>query len=179
MTDAMRTALADEIQMIFAWIAYEDADELELMTNLDDAQLQIDGMNEYRDPDDPLPAGLLDPATMLTVWNYCVSTEKANAAARKEERERPNREYLLKTVCDGIKQASVKTGKQIADIYETDQIAGIYSSMVVYDLDTLKEISLSELVDPILENRRWMEQEYRDYCENVREYGLDFEGRDQ
>lgn len=87
------------------------------------------------------------------------------------------KEYLLKTVCDGIRQSSIKTGKQIADIYDFDQDAGVYSSMEVYDLDTLTKINLLNLVDPILENKRWMEQEYRDYCENVREYGLDFEGR--
>ena len=77
-----------------------------------------------------------------------------------------DKEYLLKTVCDDIKQASVKTGKQIADIYEMDQIADIYASMEVWDLDTMKRISLLDLVEPILANKRWMEQEYRDYCEN-------------
>lgn len=89
------------------------------------------------------------------------------------------KEYLLKTVCEDIKQASIKTGKQIADIYEMDQIAGIYASMEVWDLDTMKRISLLDLVEPILSNKRWMEQEYRDYCDNVNEYGYDFEGRDE
>lgn len=90
-----------------------------------------------------------------------------------------DKEYLLKTECDGIKQASIKTGKQIADIYDYDQLADIYSSLRVYDLDSLKEISLLNLVEPILAQKRWMEQEYRDYCDNVSEYGLDFEGRDE
>lgn len=84
-----------------------------------------------------------------------------------EPEENPaDKQYLLKTVCEDIKQASIKTGKQIADIYETDQIAGIYASMEVWDLDSMKRISLLDLVEPILENKRWMEQEYRDYCEN-------------
>ena len=87
-------------------------------------------------------------------------------------------EYLLKTVCEGIRQASVKTGRQIADIYETDQIAGIFSSMEVWDIRSVK-IDLYDLVDPILAQKRWMEQEYQAYCENVNEYGLDFEGRDE
>lgn len=182
MTDKMKTALAEEIDLIQNWLAYEDANELEYMTSLSDARVQIHGMTAGRDPDDPLPAGLLDPATMLIVWNYCVDEEKRMLKEREEEREareRPNREYLLKIVCDDIKQASIKTGKQIADIYETDQIAGIYSSMRVYDLDTLQEISLLDLVEPILANKRWMEQEYRDYCDAVNEYGYDFEGRDE
>ena len=179
MTHAMESALAEEIDTIFSYLAYEDENDLEYMTTLDDAQLQIDGINGGRDPDDPLPEGLNDPATMLIVWNYCVAVEKKRAEKIREERERPLREYLLRTVCDGIRQSSIKTGKQIADIYDTDQIAGIYDSMTVIDLDTLKEISLLDLVEPILDNKRWMEQEYRDYCDNVNEYGLDFEGRDQ
>lgn len=76
------------------------------------------------------------------------------------------KEYLLKTVCEDIKQSSIKTGKQIADIYEMDQIAGIFAHMEVWDLDTMKKISLLDLVSPILAQKRWMEQEYRDYCEN-------------
>ena len=183
MTDKMKTALAEEIDLIQNWLAYEDANELEYMTTLSDAVVQIDGMTKGRDPDDPLPVGLLDPATMLIVWNYCVDEEKRMLKEREEEREareRPNREYLLKTVCDGIKQSSIKTARQIADIYETDQIAGgIYDSMTVIDLDTLQEISLTDLVEPILANKRWMEQEYRDYCDAVNEYGYDFEGRDE
>ena len=89
-----------------------------------------------------------------------------------------DKEYLLKTECDDIRQASIKTGRQIADIYEMDQIADIYSSLTVYDLETLQKISLLDLVEPILNQKRWMEQEYRDYCDAVNEYGYDFEGRD-
>jgi hypothetical protein len=78
----------------------------------------------------------------------------------------PNTEYLLKTVCDGIKQATVKTGNQIADIYEMDQLCGIYSSMEVLDLDTMKKLSLYGIVSPILAAREAVQREYRDYCEN-------------
>ena len=91
--------------------------------------------------------------------------EAADEPAEPEE-DPAKKEYLLKIVCEDIKQASIKTGKQIADIYEMDQIAGIYSHMEVWDLDTMKRISLLDLVEPILENKHWMEQEYRDYCEN-------------
>ena len=102
--------------------------------------------------------------------------EAADAPAEPDPAEK---EYLLKTVCDDIKQASVKTGKQIAEIYDMDQLCGIYSSMEVWDLDTMKRISLLDLVEPILEQKRWVEQEYRDYCDAVNEYGYDFEGRDE
>ena len=101
--------------------------------------------------------------TFADVWNELVE-EELNDPVKKE--------YLLKTVCEGIKQISIKTGKQIADIYEMDQIAGIYSHMEVWDVSGEQpvRISLIDLVEPILENKRWMEQEYRDYCENER-YG--------
>lgn len=177
MTEKMKAALAEEIEVISQWLEYAEENDLVPFDTLEDAKIQIDGMNEDRDPDDPLIGGLNDPATMLIVWNYCVAEEKARLERIREERERPNREYLLKTVSDGIRQSSIKTGKQIADIYDFDQEVGIYTSMEVYDLDTLTKIDLDELVTPILENKRWMEQEYRDYCENIREYGLDFEGR--
>lgn len=180
MTDTMKTALAAEIDLIRNWLVYENADELEPMITLADAQRQIDGMTECMDPDDPLPESLKDPATMLTVWNYCIPEHKRWTEERREETERPNREYLLKTWMDGILQVSIKTGKQIADIYEMDQIAGIYANMEVWDIrsDPVK-IDLLALVEPILDQKRWMEQEYRDYCDAVNEYGLDFEGSDE
>lgn len=116
----------------------------------------------------------------------CMTKEEAEdivrdleAADEPEPEDLAKKEYLLKTVCEDIKQASIKTGKQIADIYEMDQIAGIYSTMEVWDLDSMKKISLLGLVEPILDNKRWMEQEYRDYCDAVNEYGYDFEGRDE
>ena len=108
-------------------------------------------------------------------WQIKSDLESADAPAEPVSPEK--KEYLLRTVCEGIRQSSIKTGKQIADIYDYDQEIGVYSSIEVYDLDTLEKIGLDKLVTPILENKRWMEQEYRDYCENVREYGLDFEGR--
>lgn len=180
MTEKMKAALAEEIEAIFQYNAYADLDELELMTNLDDAKTQIEGMQEFRDPDEPLIGGLNDPATMLLVWNYCVTEDKARAEREKEERERPNREYLLKVTVDGETSASIETGRKIAELYETDRECGYMDNMEVWDIrsDPVK-IDLEELVGPILENKRWIEQEYRDYCDAVNEYGYDFEGRDE
>lgn len=77
------------------------------------------------------------------------------------------KQYLFKVWIEGEQCVSIKTGKQIADYYEQDQIAGICSEMQVWDVSgDPKRISLLGLVSPILENKRWMEQEYRDYCEN-------------
>ena len=86
-------------------------------------------------------------------------TEPAEDPAKKQ--------YLFKVLIEDEWCISIKTGKQIADYYETDQIAGICSSMEVWDVsgDPVR-IDLYSLVEPILANKRWMEQEYRDYCEN-------------
>lgn len=122
----------------------------------------------------------------LPTEEFCMTKEEAEqivldleAADEPEPEDTAKKEYLLKTVCEDIKQSSIKTGKQIAEIYDMDQLCGIYSSMEVWDLDTMKRISLLDLVEPILNQKRWMDQEYRDYCDAVNEYGYDFEGRDE
>lgn len=43
--------------------------------------------------------------------------------------------YLLQTSMDGIRESSVRTGKEIADIYNTHLMANLFDSFVVYDID--------------------------------------------
>lgn len=77
--------------------------------------------------------------------------------------------YLVKTSIEGTPVAYLKTEEEIADLYYEDQLCGIYGEIAVYDIEgEPKRVSLLDMVAPILENRRWMEQEYRDYCENER-----------
>lgn len=89
-------------------------------------------------------------------------------AADEEPEENPaDKKYLFKSSIDGEQIISIETGRRIAEIYEQDQLCGIYGDMEVYDVTgEPKRISLLGLVEPILENKRWMEREYRDYCEN-------------
>ena len=101
-------------------------------------------------------------------------------SADYEEEFPEGKQYLFKARIEDEQFLSIKTGKQIADIYEEDQLCGIYSDMEVWDVSgDPKRISLLDLVEPILNQKRWIEQEYRDYCDSVNEYGLDFEGRDE
>ena len=107
----------------------------------------------------------------------CMGREEAEQivldleAADEPEENPAKKQYLFKVWIEDELFISIKTGKQIADDYETDQIAGIYSKMEVWDVSgDPNRISLLDLVEPILENKRWMEQEYRDYCEAER-YG--------
>lgn len=97
---------------------------------------------------------------------------KSDLEAADEPAENPaDKQYLFKSSIEDEKFISIKTGREIAEIYEMDQIAGIYGDMEVWDVSgEPKRISLLDLVEPILDNKRWMEQEYRDYCENER-YG--------
>ena len=81
------------------------------------------------------------------------------------------KEYLLKTSIEGEPINRVMTGKEIADLYDEDQLCGIYGEMKVYDITNEPvRISLLDLVEPILSHWEWMDREYRDYCEAER-YG--------
>ena len=89
------------------------------------------------------------------------------ASDDEPEQDPATKQYLFKVWVEDELCISIETGKKIAEYYETDQYAGIYSKMEVWDVSgEPKRISLLDLVEPILENKRWMEQEYRDYCEN-------------
>ena len=89
------------------------------------------------------------------------------AADEPAEAEQSPKQYLLKTWSDGILSVGLKTAKEIADIYELDQLAGILDKIEVWDVENEpKKIGLLDLVAPILEQKRWEEQEYRDYCNN-------------
>ena len=81
-------------------------------------------------------------------------------------RDNADKLFLFKARIEGDLVASVETGKRIAEIYDEDQLCGIYGDMEVWDIETMKQVSLLDLVEPFIAQKRWMEQEYRDYCEN-------------
>lgn len=93
------------------------------------------------------------------------------AADDEPEVDPATKTYLVKTSIEDEPIVKLMTGKEVAKLYEDDQLSGIYGEIKVYDIDDdPRQISLLKLVEPILENQRWIEQEYRDYCENER-YG--------
>ena len=86
--------------------------------------------------------------------------------------------YLVQILFEGEMTSKMMTENQLADAWEQDDIAGIGMQFKAFDVDTFGQITpvnVYEIVSEVLENRRWMEQEYRDYCEAVNEYGYDFE----
>lgn len=84
MDDMMKEVFAEEIDFVNGWIAYPDY-ELEPLTTLDEAQMQIDGMKLA----DDYPDRLFDPEVMMLVWNYCIELangKKVNTMTPAQER---------------------------------------------------------------------------------------------
>lgn len=173
----MKPELKEGYDFVNSMMEYEDPEYLEPFTDLQTVKEHIDLYVEGWQ--DEFPQILRDPETLMTIWNECLP--KKEPEEPDPEPDPAGKQYLLKTFIENEIFYSVLTGREIADRYEENQIAGIYDSMTVWSLDgdNPERINLLDLVEPILENKRWMEHEYRDYCDAVNEYGYDFEGRDE
>ena len=91
------------------------------------------------------------------------------------------KKYLVQIRVDGETSSRIMTERELADLWETEDLAGVGYDFTTYDIDIfghVSEVDTWSVVKPVLENKRWMEQEYRDYCEAVNEYGYDFESMD-
>lgn len=155
-----------------ASLTYDIDEEAEQPMTIEDAQYTMDQWKEEGFIE--IPEGFT-AEIFSTIWS-----EWYPAKAERPKENHADKQYLVKITIDGEVSNSIETGRRIAEIYEEDQYAGMYQSIDVWDIDgDPKPISLLDLVRPILENKRWMEQEYRDYCDAVNEYGYDFEGRDE
>ena len=91
------------------------------------------------------------------------------------------KKYLVQIRFDGEISSSVMSERELADLWEQDDISGIGYEFAAFDVDTFGEpikINVYKTVQKILREKREIEQEYRDYCEAVNEYGYDFEIRD-
>ena len=88
------------------------------------------------------------------------------------------KKYLVQIKYDGEISSRMMTERELADHWETDDIAGIGCEYSAFDVDTFGKavkVDVYEIVQAVLKEKREIEQEYRDYCEAVHEYGLDFE----
>lgn len=113
-----------------------------------------------------------DEGLMMDLEEAEAIVEDLEAAEADPGEDLSKKTFLVKTSIEDEPITSLMTGKEIAKLYEDDQLCGIYGDIKVWDIsgDEPKRINLWDLVAPILQNKRWMEQEYRDYCENER-YG--------
>ena len=96
----------------------------------------------------------------------------ADLESADEPAENPERAlYFIQIRYDGETFSHIMTGREFADRYETNAEAGIGESYAVYDVSNFGQpvrINAYELVHPIIERKRQMQQEYDDYCNDLR-----------
>lgn len=81
--------------------------------------------------------------------------------------------YLVQIKFDDEVTSKMMTERELADHWEMDDLAGIGCEYRAFDVDTFGQvtpINVYDTVQEVLGQKRWMEQEYRDYCEAER-YG--------
>ena len=92
------------------------------------------------------------------------------------------KKYFVIVDFDGELCESVKTEKELAELWETDDIAGIYTEIIAFEFNAetkaMERVNVYDIAQAYLNQRNAIEAEYREYCENVNEYGLNFEGMD-
>ena len=94
------------------------------------------------------------------------------------EEDPAKKQYMVQIKLDGEISCKMMTGRELADRYDYEQEIGIGEEYEAFDVSRFGEpvrVNVYELVSEILDQKRWMDQEYRDYCEAVNEYGYDFE----
>lgn len=105
----------------------------------------------------------------------------ADLEAADEPEDPAKKQYMVQIRSDGETYCFMMTGRELADRYEYEQEIGIGEEYAAFDVSTFGApvaVNVYDLTRQILEQKRCVEQEYRDYCEAVNEYGYDFEGRD-
>lgn len=86
--------------------------------------------------------------------------------------------YVVYTKCEDEEDFSMKTLKELAELWETDQIAGIFSEIKAFSYDSkagFTPVDVYKLATDYLAERKAIQDEYEEYCEAVNEYGYDFE----
>ena len=76
------------------------------------------------------------------------------------------KQYIMRTWIAGDLGVDVVTAKELAHCYEMNEECGIYGKMEAWDPETMQQINLLELVQPIIDQEHWIEEEYRSCCEN-------------
>lgn len=87
------------------------------------------------------------------------------------------KKYFVQTKIDGETFSSIKTEKELAELWENDNECGYLDGLVAFDIDTFgqpKQVNVYEIATEYIKGRDEMQREYEDYCETVREYGYDY-----
>lgn len=128
LTGLMRKDLSAEIDFMSNWLAYPD-DDLVPMTDLSEAEAQIDGMLHDYDGND-FPDKLRNPIIMMLVFNHCVDDyyKRNNYVKWCEMHEPPARKYhkklwecLKKSINDPESCFSIDIVKHLARSIDSNQ----------------------------------------------------------
>lgn len=68
----------EELAVLDDWLAYADMDEIETITNIEDATVQADEMQKtLDDADETFPEDMENPSILMMLWNLYVKTPGA------------------------------------------------------------------------------------------------------
>lgn len=111
---------------------------------------------------EPSAEYIIDKDEALSIINDLEAADEPTDDPEKKQ-------YFVQIRFDGETWNHMMTGRELADRYETNAEAGIGEEYAAFDVNSFGNpvrINVYELVHPIIERKRWMHQEYLDYCEN-------------
>ena len=85
--------------------------------------------------------------------------------------------YVVYTRYDDEEELSTMSLRTLAEIWETDQLAGIYNDIRAFTYDAeagFTQVDVSELASKYLAECKAIQDEYEEYCETVNEYGYGY-----
>lgn len=85
--------------------------------------------------------------------------------------------YAVYTKFEDEENFCLMSRKELAELWETDQIAGIYTDIRAFSYDSeagFTPVDVSKLANEYLEERKAIQDEYEEYCETVNEYGYGY-----
>ena len=105
--------------------------------------------------------------------------EKANYTKDEKGETTMAKEFFVITVIDGEQSVHTMSVRELAELWEQDNISGGYIDEIIayrFNLNTheMEKVNVYETAQEFLKGQREIEQEYRDYCETVNEYGYDY-----
>ena len=90
--------------------------------------------------------------------------------------------YVVITKVDGEIGLAIKNTRELAELWEEDNECGYLEELKAFQYidGKMEAVNVYEIAHAWFKERDEVEEEYRDYCETVEEYGYDYyEDQDQ
>ncbi len=86
------------------------------------------------------------------------------------------KKYVVITTIEGEHDMHIKTEKELAELWENNQIAGYIDDISAYDYidGKMTKVSVYDIATAYLSEREAIQREYEEYTEYVNEYGYDY-----